>query len=57
MIKLNGKAMGTYCSLYSEIVDHVAATYEGGWSGSSHFEIETSWTYDLSVQDNGIKQY
>jgi hypothetical protein len=55
MMKKNGKAMGTYCSLYDQPVDSSHGTYSGGWSGNTHFQVESSWTYELKEQDNGVK--
>jgi hypothetical protein len=55
MMKLNGRPMGTYCSLYTTYVDSSYATYKGGWSGSNLFQIESSNTYETIVEDIGIK--
>jgi hypothetical protein len=55
MMKLNGKAMGTYCSLYSEFVGSSYASYKGGWSGKNFFGVESSWNYELQTENKGIK--
>ncbi|KAK8101001.1 hypothetical protein PG999_011375 [Apiospora kogelbergensis] len=47
MIKENGVAKGTYCKLFTQQYDSSAATYEPGWQGSSHYEVESSWSYCL----------
>lgn len=55
MMKKNGKAQGTYCSLYSEFIDKSFASYKGGWSGKNHFGVESSWMYELNEEDKGVK--
>ncbi|KAK6834747.1 hypothetical protein PG987_009441 [Apiospora arundinis] len=47
MIKENGIAKGTYCKLFTQQYDSSAATYQPGWQGSKHYEVETSWSYCL----------
>lgn len=57
MMKRNGKAMGTYCSLYTKSVDISFATYFGGMSGKNKFSIESSWMFELEVEESGIRKY
>ncbi|KAI9664642.1 MAG: hypothetical protein M1821_006088 [Bathelium mastoideum] len=53
MMKKNGIAQGTFCSLYSSLLDKSLGSYLGGWVGSDFFGIETSWMYSLMVMDKG----
>lgn len=55
MMKRNGKGMGTYCALYTQAVDSIFATYSGGWSNGDLYQVESSWSYELTTQDKGIK--
>lgn len=56
MMKRNGKAMGTYCLLYTQAVDVSYANYFVGSSGNHRFSVESSWAYELEVMEEGIKQ-
>lgn len=49
----NGVAQGTYCSLYSTVLDKSHGTYTGGWVGNDFFGVQSSWTYSLTEQDKG----
>lgn len=53
MIKRDGIPLGTYCSLFTEVVDVSYATYRGGWASSSFWGIESSWAYSLTDYDDG----
>ncbi|KAK1083030.1 hypothetical protein LTR33_003526, partial [Friedmanniomyces endolithicus] len=53
MVKKNSVAQGTYCSLFNTVLSDSWASFEGGWSGQNYFGVESSWTYALSVQDDG----
>ncbi|KAK5011044.1 hypothetical protein LTR28_006121 [Elasticomyces elasticus] len=52
-VRRNGKAVGTYCALYDTPLGGKWATYAGSQSGGDRFDVESSWTYALSVQDSG----
>ncbi|KAL9097155.1 MAG: hypothetical protein Q9165_000582 [Trypethelium subeluteriae] len=54
MMKKNGIAQGTFCALFTTILDKSFGSYTGSWVGSDFFGVETSWTYALTVQDTGI---
>ncbi|KAK8038251.1 hypothetical protein PG994_015018 [Apiospora phragmitis] len=45
MIKENGVAKGTYCKLFAQQYEGSAATYQPGWQGSAHYEVESSWSF------------
>ncbi|KAK8034302.1 hypothetical protein PG993_009297 [Apiospora rasikravindrae] len=47
MIKENGVAKGTYCKLFTQQYDSSAATYQPGWQGGLHYEVESSWSFCL----------
>ncbi|KAK8066269.1 hypothetical protein PG997_013016 [Apiospora hydei] len=47
MIKENGVAKGTYCKLFAQQYESSAATYQPGWQGSIHYEVESSWSFCL----------
>ena len=56
MMKKNGIAQGTFCTLFTTILDKSYATFDGSWVGNDFFGVETSWTYSLNVQDAGFLQ-
>ena len=45
MLKQDGAALGTYCSLYASQYQPSAATYRPGWNGGKYYEVESSWTF------------
>ncbi|KAJ3955658.1 hypothetical protein N0V92_007806 [Colletotrichum tropicale] len=45
MIKQNGVAKGTYCSLFSQQYNPSAASYSPGVSGSISWSVESSWSF------------
>lgn len=45
----NDAPHGTYCNLYSTVLDNSYATYQGGWSGKDHYECMQSWTFSLEA--------
>ncbi|KAH9231673.1 hypothetical protein K456DRAFT_426199 [Colletotrichum gloeosporioides 23] len=45
MIKQNGVAKGTYCSLFSQQYSPSAASYSPGVSGSISWSVESSWSF------------
>ncbi|KAH9839617.1 hypothetical protein Tdes44962_MAKER08072 [Teratosphaeria destructans] len=49
----NGVAQGTYCQLFDAVLDDSWASFEGAWSGSDYFGVQSSWTYALSELDDG----
>jgi hypothetical protein len=49
----NSHALGTYCGLFSEVVDESFATYGGSWVGEDLWQVDSSWAYELSSQDPG----
>ena len=53
MMNKNGVAQGTYCSLYTTVLDKSHGTYTSGWVGNDFFGVESSWTYSLIEQDTG----
>ncbi|WPH03990.1 Hypothetical protein R9X50_00687400 [Acrodontium crateriforme] len=46
-IHKNNKPHGTYCALYTTILDDTWATYTGGYSGNDRYDCRQSWTYNL----------
>ncbi|KAI9712005.1 MAG: hypothetical protein M1820_001713 [Bogoriella megaspora] len=53
MMKKNGIAQGTFCTLFTTILDGKFGSYPGGWVGNNFFGIETSFIYSLVNQDRG----
>ena len=45
MLKQDGAALGTYCSLYAWQYQPSAATYRPGWNAGRYYEVESSWTF------------
>lgn len=53
MVKKNGRAQGTYCSLFDTPLTTAWAGFSSGYSGSNFFSVETSFTYSLEFQLSG----
>jgi len=45
MLKQNGVAKGTYCSLFAQQYDPTQATYQPGWSNGKYWGVESSWSF------------
>jgi len=45
MVKQNGVAKGTYCSLFAQQYTPSQATYQPGWNNNKYYGVETSWSY------------
>jgi hypothetical protein len=52
MLKKNGKAMGTYCGLYSQQWSPSQASYTPGWQGADFWSIESSWSFSISADSS-----
>ena len=53
-VKKNGRALGTYCVLFEEVVEVDWAVDGLGWDGEDLWEVESSWVYVLSEVDAGV---
>ncbi|KZF25400.1 hypothetical protein L228DRAFT_265869 [Xylona heveae TC161] len=54
VLSKNGKALGTYCSLYTQPWDKSYSTNVGQYSGSDYYSVSQSYSYTRSVQDPGV---
>lgn len=45
MLKKDGRAAGTYCSLYAKQYNPSDASYIPGWNAGSYWGVETSWSF------------
>jgi len=45
LVKQDGVAKGTYCSLFAQQYSPSQATYQPGWNNKKYYGVETSWSY------------
>ena len=45
MLKQDGRALGTYCSLHAKQHEPAEASYNPGWTGGHYYGVESSWSF------------